>query len=121
MNADIFTMTEKNFVLWWRGEPNTPPPKLIIGQLQPGASVTLAGEQQFDLQQSADFPDLWMIPAANCKLTGGQFYHYWFEITDTNPQRPSKRIKVTDPMAFTVDERLRAPQPDKPDYNLYSS
>jgi len=115
MNADIFTTRAKNFVLW-RGAPSTPPPKLVIGQLQPGAPVTLAGEQQFELQQSAGFPDLWMIPAAKCKLADGQVYHYWFEVTDTHPNRSHQRIRVTDPMAFTVDWRLYAPRPNGPGY-----
>jgi pullulanase len=115
MNADILTRRKDNFVLW-RAASSTPPPRLIIGQLQPGAPVTLAGEQQLDLQQSANFPDLWVIPAANCNLTDGEVYHYWFEVTDTHPKRSGKRIRVTDPMAFTVDWRLRAQQPAAPGY-----
>ena len=115
MNADIFTMKEKNFVLW-RGATSNPPPQLIIGKLQPGAPVALVDEQQFNLQQSADFPDLWTIPASQCNLTDDQVYHYWFEVTDTHPERSGQRIRVTDPMAFTVDWRLRAPRINKPNY-----
>lgn len=72
--------------------------------------------QRFDLQQSAQFPDLWMIAAADCQLTDDQVYHYWFEVTDLHPNRTGQRIQVTDPLAFMVDWRLRAPQPPGPAY-----
>ena len=41
----------------WRVARTIPPPKLIIGQLEPGAPMTLKDEQQFDLQQAAGFPE----------------------------------------------------------------
>lgn len=44
-------------------------------------------EQRFDLQQSAGFPGLWMIPADTCNLADDQVHHYWFEVTDAHPQR----------------------------------
>lgn len=116
MNADIFAKREKHFVLW-REASNSPSPTLIIGQLQLGAPVAFVNEQRFDLQQSPDFPDLWMIPADTCNLADGQVYHYWFEVTDSHSQRSRKRIRVTDPMAHTVDWRLLAPRPDGPDYS----
>lgn len=117
-NEDIFTLKENNFVLW-RGAPSDPPPQLIIGKLQPGAPVTLVDEQRFDLKQSDDFPDhdIWIIPAAECNLTEGQVYHYWFEVKDTHPKRSGERVRVTDPMAFTVDWRLRGPRPEGSDYS----
>lgn len=111
MPANIFALRETNFVLW-RGKPSVPPPRLIIGRLQSGAPVTVVDEQQFDLhQQSSDLGDLWVIAAADCNLIDGQVYHYWFEVTDTHPQRSGARIRVTDPTAFTVDWRLCAPRP----------
>ncbi len=116
MDADVFAKRDKHFVLW-RGAPNAPPPKLIIGQLQLGAPVAFVGEQHFDLQQSAGFHDLWVIPADHCNLVDGRVYHYWFEVTDSHPQRSGKRIRVTDPMAYTVDWRLLAPRPDEPGYS----
>lgn len=100
----------------WRAAASAPPPRLVIGQLQPGAPVTLAGEQQFDLQRVVGFPDLWVIPAVNCNLVDGQVYHYWFDVLDTHPGRSGQRIRVTDPLAFTVDWRLRAPKPAGPGY-----
>ena len=116
MIADIFTRKETNFV-FWKVARTVPPPKLIIGQLEPGAPMTLKDEQQFDLQQAVGFPDLWEILAANCNLTDGQVYHYWFEITDAHPKRSGKRIRVTDPTAFSVDWRLLADKPDGEDYH----
>jgi len=116
MNPAIFTQRETNFVLW-RVAASTPPPKLIIGQLQLGAPLAFVNKQAFDLQPSAAFPDLWTIPAANCNLADGQVYHYWFEVTDSHPKRSGKWICMTDPMAYTVDWRLLAPQPSGSDYN----
>jgi pullulanase len=115
MNADILALRQHNFVLW-RAKHTTPPPALIIGVLQPGAPVSLVGEQSFDLEQSVEFPDLWTIAAADCQLVDDQIYHYWFEVTDTNATRSGQRIRVTDPLAFMVDWRLRALQPPGPGY-----
>lgn len=115
MMADILTRKVNNFVMW-RAAPGASPPSLVIGQLQLGAPVTLVGEQQFDLQQDAHFPDLWVRPAVNCDLADGRVYHYWFDVMDTHPDRSGQRIRVTDPFAFTVDWRLRAPQPVGPAY-----
>ena len=115
MNPDILAKREKNFVLW--RAIAAPPPELIIGQLQLGAPVAFVSEQRFALQQAAGFSDLWLIPAASCNLVDGQVYHYWFEVTDSNPQRSGKRIRVTDPMAFTVDWRLLGARPDGPGYS----
>jgi pullulanase len=113
MSADIFTRRETSFVLW-RCASSRPAPALIIGKLQAGAPISFADEQQIDLQQSIDSPDLWEIPAANCNLTDNQVYHYWFEVADAHPKRSGNRIRVTDPIAYTVDWRLLAPQPDGP-------
>ena len=114
MNADILAQRQHSFVLW-RAAASTPPPALVIGQLQPGAPVSLVGEQRFDLKPSLDFPDLWVIAAADCQLADDQVYHYWFEVTDTHPKRSGQRIQITDPLAFTVDWRLRAQQPAGPE------
>jgi pullulanase len=115
MNADILAQRRDSFMLWQAAQ-GTPPPALVIGQLLPGAPVSLVGEQHFDMSQSPQFSDLWVIEAAACNLTDGQVYHYWFEVTDTHPERSGQRIRVTDPMAFMVDWRLRAPQPMGPAY-----
>jgi pullulanase len=115
MNADILAQRQHSFVLW-RVAQSTPPPTLVVGQLQLGAPVSLIDQQRFDLKQSLQFPDLWAIEAATCNLTDDQIYHYWFEVTDAHPKRSGQRIQVTDPLAFMVDWRLRAPQPTGPEY-----
>ena len=114
--TNIFTRKEQNFVLW-RVAQTTPPPKLIIGQLKPGAPITFQNEQQFALRQATDFADLWEIPAAECNLTNGQVYHYWFEVTDAHRKRTGQRIRVTDPFAFSVDWRMLADKPSGAEYN----
>ncbi len=107
MDADLLNRRERDFVLWRLAVPD-PPPTLVIGQLQAGAPVTLAGEQRIDLTQDAQFPDLWSVSAQQSGLADG-VYHYWFEVTDARPDRGRQRILITDPLATTVDWRLRAP------------
>src|SRR5687768_11085354 len=110
MDADILRLREHGFVLW-RLAVVAPPPRLVIGRLQPGAPVGFAEELRIDLQPSAQFSDLWQVAAADCGLLDGDVYHYWFEVTDAHPERSGQRILVTDPLATLVDWRLRAPQP----------
>ena len=116
MNANIFAIKEKNFVLW-RGRSTVPVPKLVIAELELGAPVALVREKTFDLQQAPDFPDLWLIPAASCSLSEERVYHYWFEVMDTHPKRSGKRIRVTDPFAFTVDWRVTGARPHGAGYS----
>src|SRR5262249_59565048 len=113
MNASIFGQRQDKFVLW-RSAHGTPPPALVIGQLQPGAPVSLAGQQRFDLTPSAQFPDLWMIEAGACNLADGQIYYYWFEVTDAHPNPPGPPIQVTHPMAVMVAWRAPPPPPARP-------
>jgi len=115
MEAAILLMKQTHFVLW-RAQPN-PAPRLIIGKLQPGGPVSFDVKQEVDMQPATGSPDLWTLPAAQCKLTDGEVYHYWFEVTDAHPQRPGKRIRITDPMAFAVDWRLTAAHPGGPGYS----
>src|SRR5207245_2066924 len=78
----------------------------------------LTGEKQFDLRPAAGFADLWELPAADCSLTDGQIYHYWFEVDDTDPGKdPPARIRCGDPFAHTVDWRLTAPRLPRPPYS----
>jgi pullulanase len=113
VDVDVLTLRREHFVLWCPGR-SSPAPSLVIGQLQPGAPVTLTGERQVELIRSAEFPDLWSVAARRCELADGQVYHYWFEVTDARPDRSGQRIRVTDPWATMVDWRLRAPQPPGP-------
>jgi hypothetical protein len=103
-----------HFVLW-RPHQTDPPPRLIVGKLQPGNPPDFVDEQQFDLSLTAGTPDRWEIAAASCNLADGETYHYWFEVNDSSPDRdPATRIRCTDPTAWTVDWRLVAPRPDGP-------
>jgi pullulanase len=116
MDANIRVRKEKAFLLW-RVSAAATPPVLVIGQLSPGAPISLANEQQFGLQQDAAHPDLWWIAADQCGLTDGGVYHYWFEVTDSAPYRNGQRIRITDPMACTIDWQLLADKPNDPHYS----
>lgn len=115
MDADILSLRQHSFVLW-RVTRSSPPPELVIGQLQPGAPVSLTGERRVTLTQSAQFADLWAVEAADCGLVDDEVYYYWFEVTDAHPKRSQQRIRITDPLAWLVDWRLRAAQPLGPEY-----
>jgi pullulanase len=114
--AHVLALRRKEFLLW-RPARTEPPPSLVIGRLQSGAPVTLAGERSVELSQSAHGADLWSVEARRCGLEDGQVYHYWFEVTDAHPARSARRIRVTDPWATMVDWRLRAPQPPGHEYS----
>jgi pullulanase/glycogen debranching enzyme len=71
----------------------------------------LNAPKRFPLTKVPGFDDLLAISAADCNLTDGQVYHYWFEADDSDPTRvPAQRVLCTDPLAYTVDWRLRAPR-----------
>lgn len=110
MSANLLVRKQTSFVLWRVGNPN-PPPKLIIGQLQSGNPITLTSKQELAMQLVPGYTDLWEIAAADCHLTDGRVYHYWFEVSVSHPERPaSTRLLITDPTAYTVDWRLRGPR-----------
>src|SRR5881227_3580363 len=110
MRADLLQGKDRRFLLW-RPRNTDPAPSLIIGRLQAGNPPVLVDTQQLDLRPSAQNADLWEIPADECGLTEGEVYHYWFEVTDSNPYKgTAARIWCTDPAATTVDWRLKAPQ-----------
>src|SRR6516162_2109379 len=98
--ADLLARKESAFVIWRVGNIN-PPPMLVIGQLQVGNPFALVNEHRFTLQPVAGFPDLFEIPAANCNLTHGQLYHYWFEVSVDHPERPADAgLPITDPTVY---------------------
>jgi 1,4-alpha-glucan branching enzyme len=114
MAANLLARKETAFVLWRVGNTNQPP-TLIIGQLHPGTPITFSNERRFTLQPVTGFPELFAIPAADCNLTDGQVYHYWFEVSVSHPERPTTaRLRITDPTAWMVDWRLRGPRVDLP-------
>jgi pullulanase len=116
MNPDILEKKKTSFVLW-RVTNTNPPPQLIIGTLQPGTPPTLAGQQTFNLQNTPTLPDVWSIDAAACNLIDGTVYHYWFEVTDANPNRNAQRIRISDPTACTIDWQLLAQRPADAHYD----
>jgi pullulanase len=106
VNPAIFEIRKSSFVLW-RPALVEPAPLLVIGRFQDGNPRTLADRATFPLERDVNRPDLWVIDAVTCGLVDGTVYHYWFELTDSNPARNGRRILCTDPFAHTVDWRLR--------------
>ena len=106
MNPAILEMRKSSFVLWRPALVETVP-LLVIGRFQDGNPRTLADRATFPLERDVNRPDIWVIDAATCGLVDGTVYHYWFELTDSNPARDGRRILCTDPFAHTVDWRLR--------------
>src|SRR4051794_33424628 len=108
MSVDLFTLKQTTFVLW-RPKNTSTPPKLVIGEFSPGTPPSLANSQTFDLALLPGKTDLWGIAASSCGLSEGKVYHYWFEVSDSNPARNGSRIRCTDPTVFSVDWRLQTP------------
>ncbi|MCA6114879.1 hypothetical protein J6524_08080 [Bradyrhizobium sp. WSM 1738] len=109
MRFDLLQRKRTHFVLWRPGSVN-PPPALVIGSFIEGNPPGFQLLNKFDLAASPVAADLWEIAATACGLANNRVYHYWFEVTNANPKTPSSaRIQCTDPTAWTVDWRLRAP------------
>ena len=109
MPFDLLQRKRTHFVLWRPGGAN-PPPALIIGTFLEGNPPSFRPLNRFDLAPSPVSADLWEVAAVACGLANTRVYHYWFEVTNTNPKTPAPaRILCTDPTAWTVDWRLRAP------------
>jgi 1,4-alpha-glucan branching enzyme len=107
MHPHIFELRKNAFVLW-RPSVTAVAPGLVIGQFASGNPPTLANRRTFELVRMEGHADLWSISAAACGLREGEVYHYWFELSDSSPFRDGRRILCTDPMAYTVDWRLRS-------------
>lgn len=104
---DLLARKQASFVLWLPSGAAVAP-RLVIGVFEDGDPPALAGEQRFELRETA--PGLWEKPAAECGLASGRVYHYWFEVTNSNVYKPEPaRILCTDPTAWTIDWRLLAP------------
>lgn len=109
VTADILERRLGAFTIWSpRNQQQVP--RLIIGQLQPGNPPTIRNVRMLDCPLVAGVDGLWARSAADCGLTDGQVYHYWFEVDDSRSQtQPPARVRVTDPFAFCVDWRLFPP------------
>jgi len=108
MLSDLLRLKQTGFVLW-RPANTAAVPILVIGEFVPGNPPMLANRREFDLALLPGRQDVWAIDAADCGLTDGKAYHYWFEVTDSSPTRNGSRIQCTDPTATTVDWRLLSP------------
>lgn len=116
MPADLLTRKQTHFLLWRPGVVE-PGPVLYIGT-QPQPTSEGVGSYSFEpfreipLQRSPQFSDLWEVAAAECGLTDGQVYFYWFKVQDTDPYTQAPQILYcTDPTAWTIDRRFPAPTP----------
>lgn len=107
MAVHLFDLKRTGFVLW-RPLHRDAAPALVIGEFQAGNPPTLVNRQRFDLAALPSHPDVFTVSANRCGLADGHVYHYWFEVTDSSPDRDGRRIPCTDPAAFTVDWRLQA-------------
>lgn len=118
--ASMLDRKQTHFLLWRPGS-NLPAPKLVIGKFNAGPPARLDSPQVIALVTSLlnrglPSADLWEVDASTCNLTDGQVYHYWFEIVNANPDVGGNiTLKITDPMAYTVDWRLMSdPVPGLP-------
>lgn len=107
MHPHIFELRKKAFVLW-RPRVTDFAPRLVIGHFRPGNPPVLGGRQSFELTTVHGQTDLWSITADACGLREGEVYHYWFELNDSSPFGDGRRILCTDPLAYTVDWRLKS-------------
>jgi pullulanase len=118
MVSDLLKRKSTHFILW-APKPSAQPPRLILGELQLTNPVSLVSEQSFDMTPVAGTSGLWEVAASTAGLQAGKVYHYWFEVADTKLGRPpSQRIRVTDPAAFIVDWRIRAPALPSPNTDV---
>ncbi len=110
MSSPLLDRKQTHFVFWRPGARESPPRLVIgVGAFAAGKPPALVDERHIPMVDSAESPDLWELAAANLGLQEGQVYHYWFEVPDTAPFRPSgASLRCTDPAAYAVDWRLRA-------------
>lgn len=104
MPYDLLERRKEKFVLWTPGISTVP--SLILGTIDVSTSPATF-TQLFEGQLvKADQPDLWELDPNTIQpqLQNGSVYHYWFQAIDTSPEKLGT-IKVTDPIAYTVDYR----------------
>lgn len=111
MDVNLFERKQTNFILWRPGAV-VPIPNLYIGARPTSLEAGFTDFRELPLQPSSEFPDLWEIPAANCGLTDGQVYYYWFKVRNTDAYTNDYQVfYCTDPIAWTVDRNFKAPVP----------
>ncbi|QDS75203.1 hypothetical protein FKW77_008874 [Venturia effusa] len=103
---DILQRRESKFTLWIPGHnPETADtPKLILGTIDNTTKPAIFKELFSGVLMQSDKTDLFELDpnAITPALQDKTVYWYWFEVTDASSQQ-AKRIRVTDPMAHTVD------------------
>jgi pullulanase len=110
LNADLLDRKSTGFVLW-QPRSGGGAPALVIGRFEAGNPPRLADERRLAMAEEPGLPGLFTISAQDCQLTEGTVYHYWFEVDDSGPGHPAgQRVRCTDPTAWSVDWRLRAPR-----------
>ena len=97
MTFDLLERRKDRFVLWIPGGSSIP--RLILGTFNNGNVNT-----SVETALSQTVQGLWEISPKDIPLQDG-VYHYWFEVDNTFPGKSGK-IKVTDPLAYTVDYRI---------------
>lgn len=113
MPVDLLSRKQTHFVLWRPGQTD-PKPTLYIGNFPSQNRTVFDNFREIPLQQSAEFPDLWEVPAQDCGLTDGQVYFYWFKVRDTDAYNSAYQVMYcTDPTAFTVERHITAPVPQE--------
>lgn len=99
---DLLSRRESNFVLWIPAFEQTAPPRLVLGTADNSTSPSTF-TQLFEGPLNKTEQDLFEIDLkAISLLRHGGVYWYWFEVDDTTSANAA-RIRVTDPMAHTVD------------------
>jgi pullulanase len=104
MTVDLLVRARTAFVLW---RPASGPVRLVIGTLGLGNPVSLVAPMRVDLVQNGADLDVWEVGAATLGLADGT-YHYWFEVPGPSG---GSQVRVTDPIARSVDWRLIDPDP----------
>lgn len=111
MTFDLLERRKEKFVLWIPGGVAVTP-SLILGTIDNAVPANFI--QLFEGQLTkADVPDVWELDpnVLQPSLQDGAVYHYWFQVVDTSPENLGT-IKVTDPLAYTVDYRTTTVRDD---------
>ncbi|CZR60090.1 uncharacterized protein PAC_09985 [Phialocephala subalpina] len=111
MPYDLLERRKAKFVLWTPGVVAVP--SLILGTIDARTSPATFSQLFEGQLVKADRPDLWELDPNTIqpRLRNGIVYHYWFQVVDTSPEHQGT-IKVTDPIAYTVDYRITTVRDD---------
>ncbi|TLD26090.1 glycoside hydrolase family protein [Venturia nashicola] len=102
INFDILSRRQTNFVLWIPAFEQEKPPRLVLGTANKSTSPATF-TQLFEGPLNQTKQDLFELDIeAISVLRNGSVYWYWFEVDDPSSDNAA-RVRVTDPMAHTVD------------------